>query len=165
MTAPKTCSFTGHRPEKLPWGSKEQHPDCISLKLKLKEEIEMAIEEGYTHFLCGMARGADLYFAEIVLLIKKQYPHISLGAVIPYEAQADYYPYGDKKRYANILAACEFEIVVQRDYSTGCLQRRNRYLVDHATRIIAVYNGKGGGTLNTLVYAMEQKLAVSILDV
>ena len=42
--------------------------------------------------------------------------------------------------------------------------RRNRYLVDHSARIIAVYDGMLGGTMYTLTYAMRQGLEVTILD-
>ena len=30
-----TCCFTGHRPAKLPWGSRESDPRCTELKLEL----------------------------------------------------------------------------------------------------------------------------------
>ena len=53
------CSFTGHRPEKLPWGDQEEDPRCLELKDKLATSVETAYEAGYRHFLCGMARGAD----------------------------------------------------------------------------------------------------------
>ena len=27
-----TCCFTGHRPSKLPWGTREEDPRCVALK-------------------------------------------------------------------------------------------------------------------------------------
>ena len=42
--------------------------------------------------------------------------------------------------------------------------RRNRYMVDHSARIIAVYNGvPRGGTDQTLLYAMRRGLGTHIL--
>ena len=35
-----TCCFTGHRPEKLPWGSDESSPDCGLLKERLAQTLE-----------------------------------------------------------------------------------------------------------------------------
>ena len=56
---PCTCCFTGHRPEKLPWGSDETDPRCTALKRKLYDALEAAYDEGMRHFICGMARGCD----------------------------------------------------------------------------------------------------------
>ena len=65
---PSSCAFTGHRPAKLPWGYREEDPRCLALKRRIRDAVESAYEEGYCHFLCGMAQGCDLYFCEIVLL-------------------------------------------------------------------------------------------------
>ena len=37
---PVTCCFTGHRPEKLPWGDDEADPRCRALKRKLADAVE-----------------------------------------------------------------------------------------------------------------------------
>ena len=51
---------------------------------------------------------------------------------------------------------------MQAEYSRGCMQRRNRYLVDHATMLIAVHDGLPGGTQKTIAYAMER--GIEIMD-
>ena len=86
---PCSCAFTGHRPGKLPWGEDESDLRCIALKAKLRAAVESAIHEGMEHFICGMAEGCDLYFAETVLALKSTYPHITLEAAIPCPSQAD----------------------------------------------------------------------------
>ena len=65
-----TCCFTGHRPDKLPWGSRESDPRCLTLKRRLTQAVEGAYAQGMRHFICGMARGTDLYFAEAVLALR-----------------------------------------------------------------------------------------------
>ena len=67
----KTCAFTGHRPQNLPFGFNEEDERCIDLKKTLREQIINLIEnEGVTHFISGMAIGVDMYAAEIVLGLK-----------------------------------------------------------------------------------------------
>ena len=52
----KTCAFTGHRPQNLPFGFNEEDERCIDLKKALREQIINLIEnEGVTHFISGMA--------------------------------------------------------------------------------------------------------------
>ena len=76
---PCSCAFTGHRPGKLPWGEDESDLRCIALKAKLRAAVESAIHEGMEHFICGMAEGCDLYFAETVLALKSTYAHHARG--------------------------------------------------------------------------------------
>ena len=64
-----SCSFTGHRPEKLPWGDNEADMRCGELKKWLLAAVLAAYEQGFRHFLCGMAQGCDLYFCEAVLAL------------------------------------------------------------------------------------------------
>ena len=53
----ESCCFTGHRPGKLPWGMDEQDRRCLALKARIADAVEAAYQEGYRHFLCGMALG------------------------------------------------------------------------------------------------------------
>ena len=77
------CSFTGHRPGKLPWGMNEADPRCQNLKKRLWDAVEGAYQEGIRHFICGMALGCDLFFAEEVLRLRQMHPEVTLEAAIP----------------------------------------------------------------------------------
>ena len=158
------CSFTGHRPEKLPWGENEQDPRCLEIKARLSAAAEAAYEAGCRHFLCGMARGSDFYFCEAVLALRRQKGDVTLEAVIPCEEQAARWSERDRDRYFALVSACDGDTLVQRHYDRGCMFRRNRYLVDHAARLIAVYDGMLGGTMYTISYAMKQGLDLDIIE-
>ena len=153
---PCTCCFTGHRPEKLPWGSDETDPRCAALKEKLRDAVEAAYGEGMRHFICGMARGCDFYFAEAVAALREERGDVTLEAAVPCPAQADSWPSADRARWHGLLAICDVETVVQDHYTAGCMFRRNRYMVDHSALVIAVYDGVSGGTRRTLEYAIRQ---------
>ena len=111
-----------------------------------------------------MARGADLYFCEAVLALREKYPGVTLEAAIPCEEQAARWKERDRNRYFSIIEQCDLETMVQRHYTNGCMQRRNRYMVDHASLVLAVYDGMLGGTMYTLTYAMRQGVRVVTLD-
>ncbi len=157
------CAFTGHRPGKLPWGDNESDLRCLALKAKLFAAVESAVQEGMEHFICGMAEGCDLYFAETVLELKGKYPYITLEAAIPCPTQADRWSKAQRERYQGILSRCDYETLVQQSYTPDCMQRRNRYMVDHAALLIAVNDGKPGGTRSTILYAMRR--GRNILDI
>ncbi len=165
MDRGESCCFTGHRPDKLPWGEAESDPRCARLKGRLRQAVEEAYTAGIRHFICGMARGCDLYFAEAVLSLRDRCGDVCLECARPCETQADKWPKGEQARYRAILDRCDYETLVQRDYDRFCMMRRNRYMVDRSSRIIAVYNGlPKGGTFQTLQYAMRKGLNTHILD-
>ncbi len=166
MTHETTCCFSGHRTARLPWGDNEEDIRCIDLKARLNQALETAYQLGYRHFLCGMAQGADLYFCEAVLALQARHAEITLEAAIPFVGQADYWPQADRLRRDRLLNACTLETVIQHAYTGGCMSRRNRYMVDRSTLLIAVYDGfPRGGTLGTISYAKRKGLSTLILDV
>ena len=164
MEIQRTCSFTGHRPEKLPWRNNEDDPRCLELKARLAQEVEKAYEKGMRHFMCGMARGADFYFCEAVLALRENRPGVTLEAVIPCEEQAARWSERDRERYFTLVERCDYETMVQRHFDKGCMLRRNRYMVDRSAMMIAVYDGMLGGTMYTLTYAMKKGLKIVTLD-
>ena len=165
MTEETTCCFTGHRPNRLPWGDDECDPRCIILKEQIAQAIEEAYEKGMRTFLCGMAMGADFYFCEAALSLRETYPDLCVVAAIPYDAQSHHWPAVYKARYEALCERCDHQIFVQHEYTPNCALRRNRYMVNASSLVIAVFDGMmSGGTLYTLSYAMKQGLKLHIID-
>ena len=165
MNRETTCSFTGHRPEKLPWRGDESDPRCLALKERLAAVVEAAYDKGMRHFMCGMARGADFYFCDAVLELRERRSGVTLEAVIPCEEQAARWSERERERWFSLVERCDGETMLQHHYDKGCMLRRNRYLVDHSSMLIAVYDGMLGGTMYTLSYAMKRGLETVILEV
>ena len=162
-TRAETCCFTGHRPGKLPWRYNEEDLRCVSLKARIADAVEAAYQEGFRHFLCGMALGCDLYFCECVLRLRQTHPDVTVEAAIPCPTQADAWPADQRERYRRLVKACDFETVVSQQYSASCMQRRDRYMVDHASLLIAVHDGLPGGTRRTIEYALRR--GIGIVDI
>ena len=164
MNREHTCCFTGHRPDKLPWYTDESDGRCAALKAEIAAAVERAYGAGCRHFICGMARGCDLYFCQAVLDLRERFPDVTVEAAVPCRTQADRWPAAERERRARLLDQCNLETMVQHEYDPGCMMRRNRYMVDRACRVIAVYNGiPRGGTARTLSYAMDEGLVTDII--
>lgn len=155
-----TCCFSGHRPDKLAFGYDESRPECIALKQSLIECVQRLIRQGYTIFISGMAQGSDIFFAEAVLALKRTFPHIRLEAAVPYRGQERRWSPAYQRRYRNILSQADSAVVLHEKYVRGCMMRRNRYMVDNSSLLIAVYGGESGGTKNTIAYAVSRDLTV-----
>ena len=166
MRAPQiSCSFSGHRPEKLPWGDNERDERCVALKAAIREMVQKAYDDGYRHFICGMARGCDTYFCEEVLHLRDRVQNITVEAAIPCLSQSSGWTPEQRSRYQDLLALCNYRTVVQEKYDAGCMHRRNRYMVDHSMLLIAVHDGSGGGTRYTIEYALRHRRNVLVLPV
>jgi uncharacterized phage-like protein YoqJ len=159
------CSFTGHRPEKLPWRFDEENKDCVDLKRRLRDAVDAAYEEGYQHFLCGMARGCDFYFCECALALRSRHSDVTVEAAIPCPTQASAWGEVDRLRWRTLVDACDYETMVSAKYTSDCMQRRNRYLVDHSSLLIAAFDGTSGGTQYTIQYAMRQGIEIADLSI
>lgn len=102
----KTCCFTGHRPEKLKRNETQ-------VKEALEMAIEAAVSRGFTHFISGMARGVDLWAAQLVLELKKQNPDVKLLCAVPYE--------NFEKRWSPAWRQCYHDVLATADYKKSVL--------------------------------------------
>lgn len=159
----KTCCFTGHRPAKLPWGSRESDPRCTELKLELAARIEAIYELGYRHFICGMAIGCDTFFAEAVIACASGTATLRLKRQC-LRQPADKWTKAQRMRYNELLNRCDTVTVLQYGYTDDCMMQRNRYMVDRSSLLLACFDGRPGGTMSTIVYAERQGLKTVIIE-
>ncbi|MGX8698560.1 MAG: SLOG family protein [bacterium] len=155
-----TCTFTGHRPDKLPWGSNERDIRCAALKKRIYDAVEAVYLGGIRHYICGMALGCDTYFGEAVLRLREEHPEVTLEAAIPCEDQTHNWSARDCRRYAALVSACDEKHILQKTYTRDCMALRNKYMVDHASVLIAVWSGSEGGTAQTVRYAQHRGLEI-----
>ncbi len=148
-------SFTGYRPEKLPFFG-EDDPLCVDLKERLSDKIGKLIADGADEFYTGMALGVDTWAAEAVLEHKRLHPEIKLIAVVPCPEQAKKWSAADKERYRFILGNCDKIMTISRSYTKECMLKRNRALVELCDVLVAVFDGKNGGTQYTVNLAKSK---------
>ena len=150
------CYFTGHRLERL--GMPE-----IEVISGLKKEIRQAIADGFQTFISGMARGVDLWAAEIVLALRDEGAAIRLICASPYKGFESRWSREWQERYRRVMEQADVIRFICPEYSRDCFQKRNQWMVDHSERVIAVYNGQPSGTRNTVEYARRCGLPVILL--
>lgn len=151
------CCFTGHRPQKLRRTEKE-------IKADLESAIQQAITDGYTTFITGMAYGVDIWAGQIVVRLRKHNPALHLIAAVPFRGFEDRWSADWKKAYAELLEQADLVKYICPHYSGGAYQRRNEWMVDHSSRIIAVFNGEPSGTKNTIDYGMSKRTDIIIIN-
>ena len=139
-----TCTLTGHRVLR-----------DLDYAL-LDRVIENLIRHGCNRFLCGMAKGFDLASGESVIALKKRYPEVQLVACVPCAEQSAVFSPADKARYDRLLTRCSEVITLSKEYYDGCMQFRDRFMVDNADVVLCYLRKKSGGTFYTVNYARKQ---------
>ena len=145
--------FTGHRPEKL------RQPESVIVKA-LETAIKEAIADGKNVFISGMARGVDIWAAEIVLRLRDEGQAIKLICASPYRGFEHGWSVEWQRRYNAVLGAADLVRYICPGYSRACFQIRNEWMVNHSSLVIAVFNGENSGTKNTIDYAIRKGVKV-----
>lgn len=149
--------FTGHRPEKL-------HSDETAVCTVLSNAIDAAISDGYRTFITGMARGVDIWAAEIVLARRAQNQDIRLICALPHPDFEKRWSAAWQARFRAILQQADLVKTIYPEFSMASYQIRNEWMVDHSARVIAIYNGSSGGTGKTIEYAERTGVEVRRYD-
>ena len=146
--------FTGHRQ------ILGKHIHIIPARLE--RTIMNLIRLGYKNFIAGGAVGFDMIAAEAVLLAREYNPDVKLFLALPCRDQtARWKNPSDIERYNRLLHEADGVHYIQDTYSSTCMHKRNRWMVDHSAVCVAYLNDTGrGGTAYTVKYATEQDLPV-----
>ncbi len=157
------CGFTGYRFEKLPFSRKDA-PAIELLKAKLKKAVLCAFEKGCEDFICGFAEGSDLIFAQAVTELKAEHEGLRLEAALPFESPHVSWCDSDKMSFESLIARCDSVKTLSKTHTRGCYFARNDYIIENSERMIAVYDGKPGGTAYTVERAKRRGLPIDIID-
>lgn len=137
----------------------------MALKAVLAEQITALVDAGFTQFLSGMAEGTDVWSALAILSLREQNPTTKLHCILPCKEQADKWSASSQDLYHSILGRADSIVYVSRAYHRNCMLERNRFLVDHAAALLAVYNGeRRGGTAATMRYARKMGREIIVID-
>ena len=144
----RTAAFTGHR------DYRDNAPEA------LRRTLLALYAEGVRTFLSGMAAGFDLAAAEAVCSLRACCPGMRLVAVVPFAEQSARFGAAARSGYDRLLAAADEIILLSDRYAAGCYHRRNDFLIAHASRLVAWYDGRKGGTQYTFQQALRRGLQV-----
>lgn len=148
----QTCCFTGHR--RIPLDQLE------SVTQRLRDAVIASIKDGYLYFGAGGALGFDTLAAQTVLDLKKDYPQIKLILVLPCRTQTRGWKQEDIEEYNRIMKGADKVVYTSNNYYNGCMQIRNRHLVEYSSLCICYLNKTTGGTAYTVEYAKKNKLNI-----
>ena len=125
---------------------------------QLTQTVETLLAEGIRYFGVGGALGFDELAARAVLSLREAHPQLRLILVLPCPDWNRLWPSADRDRYAWIVGQADKMVTVAPHYHPGCMQMRNRYLVDNSAVCVCCRRSDTGGTAYTARYAEKQGL-------
>ena len=142
----KVCFFIGHR----------DTPDRVCPALE--QAVEQLITQGVTDFYVGNHGSFDRMAARAVIAAKQLHPQVRLTMLLAYhpgERPVTLPPGFDGSLYPPGMES------VPRRFA---IPRANRWMVEHASRLIAIFDGSPGGTAHTVRLAENQGLDICFLS-
>ena len=119
----QTCCFTGHR------NIAPYMPDMVFEQTK-NIVLSYLFLKGFKYFSTGGALGFDTIATQAVLSVKETHPKVKLILVLPCENQTKFWKQQDIDVYNDIKLRADKVKVLAPHYYNGCMQKRNRHLVD-----------------------------------
>ena len=149
------CCFAGHRPEGILLSE-------ATAKDWLRYQIQQAIAANYTTFITGMGMGVDIWAAQIVIELRAANPSIHLIAVEPYPSFAAKWSEEWRSAYQEVITKADLVKRISQRYAPDAINTRLYWIVDHSSRLIAIYNGTKGYTGSFVDYAQTQGLETTL---
>ncbi|MBD5162381.1 MAG: DUF1273 domain-containing protein [Oscillibacter sp.] len=141
----QTCCFTGHR--QIPPEKRAEIAD------KLEHIIINLYQKGVRFYGAGGALGFDTLAAQTVIRLRKSCPGMKLILVLPCLTQTKRWRPEDVAEYERIKTKADKTVYTAQQYTSDCMHKRNRHLVDNSSVCICYLTRNSGGTAYTAHYA------------
>ena len=141
MNHDKGILVTGYKAHELGiFDSK--HIGIKYIKKVIEKKLVNLIEEGLEWVLISGQLGVELWAAEVVLALKKQYPDLKLAVITPYLNQQSNWNEANKMLYDEITQSANYvDSISKRDYeSPSQLKQKNEFLVNKSDGLLLIYD-------------------------
>lgn len=157
-------SVTGHRPKDIP----AYHAGKLQAFLTSKVTEYCQPGTPYT-FIVGGAAGVDQDMHHALNGLKAAGWDIQVLSTVPFDGQWQRWPTWAQEKYHRLLATSDGVVILAGNpgedtaLARQLLMERNSFMVDHSSRLMAFWSGKGrGGTFECRQYA--RRVDVEITD-
>jgi len=130
--------------------------DAYYIAEKLREQIKKALEKGYTNFISSFEKSIDLIFADIVIELMNEIPHITLEAAISNSSKLE----NSDFLFNRLLNKCKTVGVTSLEQD-NCTAKRNCLMIDFSQLIIIA--NKGNETIDLIRYAKSNNKEIVII--
>ncbi|WP_100408060.1 DUF1273 domain-containing protein [Bacillus solitudinis] len=155
----KTIAITGYKAHEL--GIFDQkHQGIRFIKKALEQRIRELVDDGIEWFIISGQLGVELWAAEVVIDLKKEYPHIQLAVLTPFLNQEERWQETTKLFYTEIINQADFvDSITKRPYENPTqLRLKNEFIISKADGLLILFDeDKPGSPLYYLDIAKKKQ--------
>ncbi|MBE6607306.1 MAG: DUF1273 domain-containing protein [Ruminococcaceae bacterium] len=156
-----TCCFTGHRTM--------SYEEKNKASADIRVTVRALVKKGVRHFITGGALGFDTVAAATVINMRDndrltdgngKEADITLTVAVPCPTQSSQWSFANKTMYNSILKSADEVVLISEKYTSDCMFKRNRYMVDNSAYCICYVTQNSGGSYYTMNYAKSSGLGI-----
>lgn len=154
----KVLAVTGYKSHELGIFD-EKHVGIKYIKNVLEKRIISFIEDGLEWVIISGQLGVELWCAEVVIGLKKQYPQLRLAVLTPFYNQESNWNELRKEQYGRVLQQADYvDSITKRDYENPSqLKLKNQFIVEKSDGLLVIYDDdKPGSPSYYLSYAKQR---------
>jgi uncharacterized phage-like protein YoqJ len=125
-----------------------KHPGIEIIKKAIKKQIIALLDEGLEWIIVSGQWGVEIWAAEAVLELKKDYKILRLAVITPFLEQEENWNEERKKLYNNILTHADYVNSVTKSKYNGPWQfkEKNKFLLRNSDGMILIYDEENDGS-------------------
>lgn len=156
MCVIKTVLLSGYKNHELGiWD--EESPHVTIIKEAIESRLRSLIDGGLEWVIIGGQMGVELWGADVLLALKKEFPHVKLGVLMPFLNQEKKWKEERQEQYRKRIDAADFaEAVSKRPYEAPWqFKARDAFALSHTDALLLVYDEEQDGSPKFLKQAAE----------
>lgn len=155
----KTILLSGYKSHELGiWDQK--NPGIAVIKYALEQRFRTLIDEGLEWVIIGGQPGIELWGAEVVFSLKKEFPDIKVGVLTPFLEQEKNWKEERQDYYKSVIGQADFvDAVSKKPYiAPWQFKARDEFSLDNTDALLLVYDEDQEGSPKFLKAAAKQRV-------
>lgn len=138
----RSCAILSHRPTRFKFKYNENMSGCKRLKKRLRDQCMALYGQGVRRFYVGGCLGVDQWAGEILLQLAEQtdFTGIEIVVVEPFPDHDKDWDERSQRRQRFLIDHSAQHLVIGQDDRPESFVARNRYMLNHADVLLAVYD-------------------------
>lgn len=153
----KTIYVTGYRPQELGIFN-DKHPGIKIIKKALYDQLQRLCDEGLEWVVVSGQLGVEFWATEVVLTLKKDYPHLKYSVITPFLEQDKNWNDQKKEQYTRMTYLADFVTsVTKRPYEAPWqFTEKDKFIINNTDGMLLVYDEENEGSPKYVLRLVEK---------